>query len=140
MPYKRQRQYTRSSKRGKQPKPYRSWLEYDLHQGVLKDIPFEPFSIPYQIEAKYNPDFVNEDKKILFEAKGRFADSKEAAKYVHFRRCNPSWELIFIFESPTLAFPHAKKRKDGTRKTHAEWATKNGFQWCCPKTIKEEWL
>lgn len=136
--YKRRK--PRKSVRGKAPRPYRSWLEYDLHQGSLKTLPYEPLRIPYQIATTYNPDFVNEAKGILFEAKGRFEDSKEAAKYVHFRNCNPEWELIFVFERPNLPFPHAKKRKDGTKRTHADWAIKNGFQYCCPSTIKPEWL
>lgn len=120
--------------------PYRSGFEERLHKGPLKGLPFEPIKIPYIIEAKYTPDFVNEKQKIIFEAKGRFESSKEAAKYIHFRKCNPDWEVIFIFEAPTKPMPFAKKRKDGTKFTHAEWADKNSFRWFTEHTIPKELL
>jgi len=129
-----------ASARGKPPKPYRSWLEHGLGTGALKDMAYEPFTIPYQIETSYKPDFVNEEKKIIFEAKGRFSDSAEASKYVHFRRCQPDWELIFIFERPECPMPNTRKRKDGSRYTHRMWAEKNNFLWCSPTTIRSEWL
>ena len=122
------------------PKPYRSMFEYKLHKGPLKHLPFEPELIPYIIPAKYKPDFVNYDKQIIFEAKGFFQSSAERAKYVHFRKCNPEWTLIFIFQAPQKPLVHSKKRKDGTRPTHAEWAETNNFLWCTPTTIKKEWL
>jgi hypothetical protein len=96
--------------------------------------------IPYIVPSRYKPDFVNYDKKILFEAKGYFQDSQERAKYVHFRTCNPLWTLVFIFQSPHKPLAHAKRRADGTKMTHAEWAEKNDFLWCNPKTIEEKWL
>lgn len=139
MSYKKNK-YRRSSKRGKPPAPYKSWLEHDLHTKDLKHLLYEPTSIPYIVKKKYKPDFVNESKKIIFEAKGRFKDSTEASKYVHFRQCNPEWTLIFIFERPSLPMPYAKRRADGTRQTHAEWAERNKFLWCSKDTIRKEWL
>ena len=38
---------------------------------------------------------------------------------------------------PTLAKPHEKVRKDGTKRSHAEWAEKNNFRWFDEDTIKE---
>lgn len=128
MPYKIR--YKTKSKRGKVPKPYRSWLEYDLHKGPLKHLPFEPEAIPYTITANYLPDFIDYDKGIIYEAKGRFESSTEAAKYVHFQRCNPQWEIVFIFERATSPMPNSRKRKDGSRFTHGDWAAKNGFRFC----------
>ena len=33
--------------------------------------------------------------------------------------------------------PQAKKRKDGTKRTHAEWAEKNNFKWLkCKLNVK----
>ena len=136
--YKRRK--SRKSTKGKVPKPYRSWLEHGLGTGILKDMDYEPFTLPYQITTTYKPDFVNVSKRIIFECKGRFGDSAEAAKYVHFRRCNPDWEIIFIFERPECPMPHTRKRKDGSRYRHRDWAEKNKFQWCSPTTIKDEWL
>lgn len=134
------RHYYRKSGRGKPPKPYKSWLERDLHKGAMKGLPYESIKVPYTIDTTYTPDFVNEDKKILFEAKGRFEDSKEAAKYTHFAQCHPEWQLIFIFENPNTPMPRAKRRLNGTRFSHSDWADKHGFDWCSPKTVKEEWL
>jgi hypothetical protein len=136
------RRWTRPDSRGKPPKPYRSWLEHDLHTGPLKRLDFEPAEIrlDYITPAFYIPDFVNHKKMLIIESKGRFEDTREAAKYVHIRKCNPLWTLVFVFSRPTLAMPGAKRRANGTKYTHAEWATKNGFDWSCPKTIKKEWL
>ena len=134
--YKRRRSPTK----GKPPAPYRSWLEHGLGTGVLKDMPYEPFTIPYIVETSYKPDFVNEEKKIIFEAKGRFADSTEASKYIHFRNSNPNWTIVFVFERPECPMPNTRRRKDGSRYRHKDWADKNGFLWCSPTTIKDEWL
>ena len=35
--------------------------------------------------------------------------------------------------------PQAKKRKDGTKRTHAEWAEKNNFNWYSEETLPKEW-
>ncbi|MCS5736590.1 hypothetical protein, partial [Herbiconiux daphne] len=40
----------------------------------------------------------------------------------------PQAELVFIWEKQGTAFPFSKKRKDGSRATHKEWADKNGFR------------
>ncbi|UCD07947.1 MAG: hypothetical protein JSW41_04600 [Candidatus Aenigmatarchaeota archaeon] len=45
----------------------------------------------------------------------------------------PDEELIFIFSDANKPMPNAKKRKDGTRHTHGEWATKNEFRFYCCK-------
>ena len=48
-------------------------------------------------------------------------------------------ELVFLFSNPNSPMPQAKKRKDGTKRTHAEWAETNGFRWFSEKTLPEEW-
>ena len=35
--------------------------------------------------------------------------------------------------------PQAKRRKDGTKRTHAEWAEKNNFKWYSVDTLPNEW-
>ena len=35
--------------------------------------------------------------------------------------------------------PQAKKRKDGTKRSHAEWAETNGFRWFTEQTLPKEW-
>ena len=36
--------------------------------------------------------------------------------------------------------PGAKKRKDGTKRTHAEWAETNNFTWYSEETLPKEWI
>ena len=110
--------------------------EGELSVGVLKNCEHHPDKVEYVVEHNYTPDFKHKD--ILIEAKGRFMDSSEAAKYVWIRKKLPEGiELVFLFMKPSCAMPHARKRKDGTKRTHAEWAEKNNFRWFTEETIKE---
>jgi hypothetical protein len=36
--------------------------------------------------------------------------------------------------------PGAKRRKDGTKRSHAEWAYKNGFRWFSEDSIPDNWI
>lgn len=57
-------------------------------------------------------------------------DAAEAQKYKWIKESlPPQSELVFVFEDPTKAIHFQKKRKDGTRMTHGEWAEKQGFRW-----------
>ena len=132
------------------PKGYDSMLEYRLHQGPLKETKHHPAKedlIPYSITHTYEPDFYFKlgDKFYIIETKGRFRDSAEARKYLFVRQFLKEWkvfkesgckdiEILIIFENSKTAFPFAKKRKDGTKRTHGEWATDNGFRWLCEKS------
>ena len=119
---------------------YRSRFESYCHKALGDECDFEPVTIEYSMEHKYTPDFVpKHNDHILIECKGRFRSSAEAAKYRAIRECNPSKEIIFIFMNPDCPMPHTKKRKDGTRNTHGEWATKNGFRWYTMKDIPDNW-
>ena len=110
--------------------------EGELRDGVLKKCEHHPSKIPYVIEHNYTPDFKHKD--IYIEAKGRFMDSSEASKYIWIRkRLKKNEELVFLFMKPNTPMPHAKKRKDGTKRTHAEWAEKNNFRWFTEETIEE---
>ncbi len=110
------------------PKPYRSWLEYNLHTGKLKHLEFEKYTATYDViikGRKYTPDFVCGSR--LIEAKGRFRDKAEADKYIHIR--NSGYNVCFIFQNPKTPLPWAKRRKkDGTKMSHQEWAVKNNFE------------
>ena len=120
---------------------YRSRLEKVLGEGKLKGCKYEPFTLSYTQFKEYLPDFVNEEKKIIFEAKGYFRTTSEFKKYVDIARCNPEWELIFIFSDPEKPLPWSKKRKtDGKRMTHKELVEKHGFKWCTQYSIRKEWL
>ena len=36
--------------------------------------------------------------------------------------------------------PQAKRRKDGTKRSHGEWATANGFTWYSRESIPDSWI
>jgi len=79
--------------------------------------------------------------KILLEAKGRFWDYAEFSKYIWIKKTlMPSTELVFIFANPQAPMPGAKKRKDGTKRSHAEWAEANGFRWFSEYNLPDEWI
>jgi len=121
------------------PKGYDSWLEHDLHENELKGYNHHPERLAYTVKHKYEPDFVlSSAPNILIEVKGRFRDSTEAAKYKWIRDCNPDIELVFIFEDPKKPMPFAKVRKKcGTKQTHGDWATKNGFRFYSKNNLEE---
>ena len=118
------------------PKGYDSKWEYLLHQGVLKSWDHHTDKIPYVVQHNYEPDFIKD--KVLIEAKGRFWDHAEYSKYIWIRKSLPdTMELVFLFQKPYSPMPGAKKRKDGTKRTHAEWAEANNFKWYSEETLPE---
>lgn len=45
-----------------------------------------------------------------------------------------------MFANPSAPMPGAKRRKDGTKRSHAEWAYKNGFRWFSEDSIPDDWI
>ena len=125
---------------------YDSTFERVLHQTVLQDWQHHGDPVDYVIEHKYEPDFVKwfGKKKIIIEAKGRFWDHSEYIKYVWIRKAFEEmvedYELVFLFSSPYSPMPQAKRRKDGTKRSHGEWATANDFKWFSEDTIPDSWI
>ena len=124
------------------PKGYDSIWEYEIHQTLLKDWKHNWDNIDYIVKHKYEPDFVKiiDNKTILIEAKGRFWDYAEYSKYIHIRNSLPdNYELVFLFQKPFSPMPGAKVRRDGTKRTHAEWAETNNFKWYNEESLPKEW-
>ena len=48
-------------------------------------------------------------------------------------------ELVFLFQKPFSPMPGATIRKDGTKRTHAEWAETNNFRWYSEDTLPNDW-
>lgn len=111
--------------------------EGKLRDTIFKELGWQGDKIEYVIPHKYTPDFVHGE--VLIESKGRFRESSEARKYKHIRDAllPLKKELVFVFYNPATPMPHAKKRKDGTKLTHGEWADKNGFRWFTEHTVKD---
>jgi hypothetical protein len=127
------------------PKGYDSRWEYEIHKSVLKGWKHHDSTIDYTVSHTYRTDFVKtiDGKIILLEAKGRFWDYAEYSKYIWIREAFnelvEAYELVFLFQKPYAPMPQAKKRKDGTKRTHAEWAEANNFRWYSEETLPDEW-
>ena len=124
---------------------YDSNWEYILHKGLLSDWKHHPSDkiISYIVEHKYHPDFVRKigKKIILLESKGRFWEYNEYNKYPWIKKMLPkNMELVFLFANPSAPMPQAKRRKDGTKRSHGEWAWSHGFQWYSQDTLPDEWI
>jgi hypothetical protein len=109
--------------------------ELTLKEGLFKDLKYHPTKLQYTVPSSnhsYEPDWELKlgGKVIYIEAKGRFRDRAEFTKYLHIRESlTNEQELVFLFMKPNNALPGAQRRKDGTRRTHAEWAETNDFRW-----------
>ena len=124
------------------PKGYDSKWEHELHQNELQNWEHHRGLIEYSIPHVYHPDFIKviNDKIIYLEAKGRFWDYAEYSKYKWVREYLPEdCELVFLFSDPYAPMPAAKKRKDGTKRSHAEWAEKNNFRWYSVDSLPSKW-
>jgi hypothetical protein len=124
-------------------KGYDSNWEYELHSGILDGWSFHTDKVPYTVSHNYHPDFIREveGKKILLEAKGRFWDYAEFSKYIWISKTLPEdTELVFLFANPSAPMPQAKRRKDGTKRSHGEWASANDFRWFSEDSIPDSWI
>lgn len=92
---------------------------------------YEDTKIPYILEGEYNPDFHLLASDIYIEAKG-VLDRESKRKMVAVKRQHPEYDIRFLFMN-------ANKKIPGTKQTHGEWATKNGFPWA-EGSIPDEWL
>ena len=114
-----------------------SKLELELSK-VMTNCEWKPESLNYIIEKTYHPDA--RYKKTLIEVKGRFRTTDEAKKYIWIRdHLEEGYELVFVFSNPYTAMPRARSRKDGTKRSHADWADKHGFTWYDKHNIPKEW-
>ena len=114
-----------------------------MHDTILKNWFHHTDKVSYVTEHTYEPDFVKEikNKTILLEAKGRFWDHAEFSKYIWVRKALPkNTELVFLFANPSAPMPGAKRRKDGTKRSHAEWADSHNFRWFSEESIPNSWI
>lgn len=121
-------------------KKFDSKWEKTLHEGLLKNADYHTKDhVSYSIPKTYKPDFIvrRSDGDIYVEAKGRFRDRDEARKYIFIKECVD--RFVFLFMDPDKPMPFAKKRKDGTKQSHAQWAEKQGIEWFTEETFPKEW-
>lgn len=92
---------------------------------------YEELRLPYTLEGEYRPDFVIKSSGIIVEAKG-FLDKDSKRKMLAVKKQHPDLDIRFLFQS-------AGKKMQGSKKTHGEWATRNGFKWA-EGEIPDDWL
>lgn len=92
---------------------------------------YEELTLPYTLHGEYHPDFVLKDSGIIVEAKG-FLDRDSKRKMIAVKQQHPDLDIRFLFQQ-------ADKKMQGSKKTHGEWATKNGFKFA-EGEIPDEWL
>lgn len=98
---------------------------------------YEPEILKYRVdeERRYYPDFVLKTKKggkIYLEGKGKFS-APDRKKMLLVKRQHPDLDIRFVFYRAS-----AKIRK-GSTTSHADWATKHGFQFS-DKSIPRAWI
>jgi len=92
---------------------------------------YEELTLPYVLHGEYHPDFVLKGSGIIVEAKG-VLDRDSKRKMIAVKKQYPDLDIRFLFMN-------ADKKVPGTKQTHGEWATKNGFVWAEGK-VPDEWL
>ena len=125
------------------PDKYDSNWEHELHNGLLRSWNHHTEEVAYIIEHVYEPDFIKtlNGRLILLEAKGRFWDFAEYSKYIWIKKVLPeNTELVFLFANPSSPMPQAKRRKDGTKRSHGEWASANDFTWYSEDSLPDGWV
>ena len=98
----------------------RSTLEDRVQANLQKrgiNYTYEPCKLPYTVERNYIPDLLIGD--IYIEVKGYFRQD--------------------AFQRAASTVQGAKIRKDGTKMTCGEWATKQGFIWA-EGNVPDDWL
>jgi len=113
---------------------YRSGLEANVANQLTDlgvDFEYEKTKSPYQIDAKYIPDFVLPNG-VIIECKGRFT-SEDRRKMRLVKQQNPELDIRFVFTRS------ASKINKGSKTSYADWCSKYGFA-CADKLIPGEWL
>lgn len=115
-------------------------LEKRLYEGVLSSCEYHTEKVPYTIHYQYNPDFIYRKDGCVFyiESKGFFQDSSECRKMIAVKDSLPEGHyVVFVFQSPNKPIHFQKKRKDGSKMTHREFAEKNGFMWFDEESVAD---
>lgn len=92
---------------------------------------YEKQRLPYQIDAKYIPDFVLPNG-IIVECKGRFT-SEDRRKMRLVKEQNSALDIRFVFTRSS------SKINKGSKTSYADWCIKYKFPFA-DKLIPESWL
>lgn len=92
---------------------------------------YEDQAIPYVLHGTYHPDFHLVASGVLIEAKG-LLDRESKRKMIAVKTQHPELDIRFVFMDGNKKIP-------GSKQTHGQWATKNGFVWA-EREVPQEWL
>ena len=110
-------------------------VQADLdYRGIAYE--YEPCKLPYTVTRNYIPDLKIGD--IYVEVKGYFR-SEAQRKMRNMKELHPELDIRFLFQRNNSPVQGAKKRKDGTKMTCAEWAEKHNFIYA-EGMIPDEWF
>ena len=121
------------------PPTSRSTLEERVQLNLnARGIPYvyEPCKLPYTVTRNYIPDLKIGD--IYIEVKGYFRQDAQR-KMRSMKEQHPELDIRFLFQRGNSTVQGAKKRKDGTKMTCAEWAEKHNFIYA-EEIIPDEWF
>ena len=98
---------------------------------------FEPHSLSYNVTRDYIPDLLIGDMYV--EIKGYFRqDAQRKMRAV--KKQHPEKDIRFLFQRANATIQGAKKRKDGTKMTCADWAERYGFKYAEGEEIPDKWI
>ena len=112
---------------------YKSGFERTLAASLqMRKVKFEyeTLQVKYTLDGTYNPDFIFPNG-VIVEAKG-LLDRDSKRKMIAVKRQHPALDIRFVFMM-------ADKKVPGSKQTHGEWASKNGFKWA-ERDIPQEWI
>lgn len=90
---------------------------------------YETLELPYVLHGVYHPDFMLPNG-IIVEAKG-LLDRESKRKMIAVKKQHPELDIRFVFQD-------ADKKVPGTKHSHGQWATRNGYVWA-EGLVPEEW-
>lgn len=112
---------------------FKSGFERTINANLLSRgvrFTYETLELPYILEGTYHPDFIL-DNGIIIEAKG-LLDRDSKRKMVAVKKRYPEFDIRFLFSENNKKIP-------GSKQTHGQWASKNGFVFA-EREVPQEWI
>jgi hypothetical protein len=101
----------------------------NISKTLGSDFKYEPMRMSYQIPHAYLPDFVDAERKLIIEGKGRFL-SADRTKHLAIKAQHPDWLVIICFYDPNKTLTKKSKTK------YSDWCDKHGIAWCTLSNLK----
>ena len=119
------------SKKGRPPKPYRSWFEHELSIELKgTGAKYEKLILPYYKMHTYKPDWVLPNG-IILEAKGRFT-APDRAKHLHIKAQHPDLDIRFVFKYDNKLYKASTTR-------YSDWCDSKGYKYAFNE-VPKLWL